>query len=797
MKHFSLIALILSLMLFPTTFKLLCQNGQNNEPFITLSYDLSDFTISSDNDGEVFVTSSKFAVAYDDIANKPALPILAVNICLPHGVAFNELSVSFKKSVIMQNVIMSHNTELMTTGNNQLNGVNSETDKTDVSEDNDVLKCVLTKSIGGYDVAFLTVLPFEYNEQTKELSFISQIELSAPLMSSLYNENTHIQANASDIEVLKNLVVNPEYVKIETPESDLINEKSTESASKLPIKPSVIEKRGYLLITSDSLKSSFSYLINWKTRKGLSTYVETVENIDKRYAEQNIYLKIKKCIYDYWMDKGVQYVLLGGDDDAIPAKKIHVAIMQADTIAEEDNIPSDLFYACLDTNNFDWDLNKNGIAGEVSDSVNFVQDVYISRLPVRTKQDVRNAIGKIVSYEQNPLKNGWQNTMLMGGCKLKNRYDMEQTGRWQSDAEIIGTKMKDHMSKYITDSIVFFFDTYADFAGNTDFAFNAPNLQYVLSNHQYHYVDVNTHGTICGWATKTDIYNSEFAQTLNSTQFKLITTIACETNAFDSDENITGPCLSEAFIRNPQSGVIAYYGCSRSGWLSEYSGIFSGVMGPSHYCDEYFYETLFSDNIQTKNYGKIVALAKNKTVAYCNNNMLYRWLHLGLNAIGDPETPIYTTTPLEFNGVSTKLEKGILTISIPGMQGYNVTIFKEDGSFRRTLYNCPSTVVTGGLPYLYDYILAANNNEFTICITKQNYKPYYATVLLDIYIQNQTINDNRYYMGNDIYIGEDVNDSEPTGPVIINSTIKLEAKKIVISDGTTFDATSDVLLNSK
>ena len=61
-----------------------------------------------------------------------------------------------------------------------------------------------------------------------------------------------------------------------------------------------------------------------------------------------------------------------------------------------------------------------------------------------------------------------------------------------------------------------------------------------------------------------------------------------------------------------------------------------------------------------------------------------------------------------------------------------------------------------------------------ICITKPGYVPYVATYQDTMYIQNETIDDNRIFIARQIIGGDSVTTSIPYGPVIIeNGKVKI------------------------
>ena len=79
----------------------------------------------------------------------------------------------------------------------------------------------------------------------------------------------------------------------------------------------------YIIITADSLKSSFQPLVHWITRKGIRATVVSVEDILAHYSGDPV-----SGIYDsagavrgFLIDnypQGLQWVLLGGDEEIVP-----------------------------------------------------------------------------------------------------------------------------------------------------------------------------------------------------------------------------------------------------------------------------------------------------------------------------------------------------------------------------------------------------------------------------------------------------------------------------------------------
>lgn len=171
-------------------------------------------------------------------------------------------------------------------------------------------------------------------------------------------------------------------------------------------------------------------------------------------------------------------------------------------------------------------------------------------------------------------------------------------------------------------------------------------------------MDIFTHGNQTCWnVEKMKKYNTDDASNLSNQGFTLITTIACYTNAFDSHSNGSNeedfsndPCLSEAFIRNPTSGVIGYLGASNKGIGSSQRDIKLGKYGPSFEYEKQFYNQLFSERKGFRNFAKIVSETKRKMASQITSSTsAYRWVHYCLNPIGDAEMPIYIYSPNKMN----------------------------------------------------------------------------------------------------------------------------------------------------
>ena len=304
-----------------------------------------------------------------------------------------------------------------------------------------------------------------------------------------------------------------------------------------------------------------------------------------------------------------------------------------------------------------------------------------------------------------------------------------------------------------------FYDTYTDISGDGNYIFNTNNFQNELEK-GYTFVDVMAHGTKNHWVLENnyEYYYYKASELLNS-GYSIIMTTACLTNAFDYHTSHLTPrhCLSQHFINNPQSGILAYWGTSRENWYfpQYFNSLEYGI----------FYDALTYSKIFTDKYhriGKATTAVKIENMSYAttsgSNYNLDRKIWMGLNLMGDPEMPIYLSKPEYFRNVNILFVNDSIYVDA-STRGLDICFINQ----------CDST----------DYYIARNiadsvaifsriNGVFDVCITKPGYVPY-TTTCNDIYLQNITQVGTKNYIADNAMIGSNVTNKVAQGPVVINS----------------------------
>ncbi len=169
----------------------------------------------------------------------------------------------------------------------------------------------------------------------------------------------------------------------------------------------------YLIITTKAL-AAFSGSNNIAAlradleRRGLSSEVLTVEEIETQGEGRDRAAKIRNRIREEYESSGVRYVLLAADGDGtsgvIPARRMWARLRAYTGTWKwvEENIPADLYYANLDG---DFDGNANGKWGEPTDGLNggdvdLLSEVVVGRMTVDTTAQLQASVAKTVAMSK-------------------------------------------------------------------------------------------------------------------------------------------------------------------------------------------------------------------------------------------------------------------------------------------------------------------------------------------------------------------------------------------------------------
>lgn len=205
-------------------------------------------------------------------------------------------------------------------------------------------------------------------------------------------------------------------------------------------------------------------------------------------------------------------------------------------------------------------------------------------------------------------------------------------------------------------------------------------------------------------------------------------------------------------------------------------------MGTSDSYTALFYQTLFSSFFTDKNFGKIVAETKAGKITQSLKYKTALWVQYGLNPIGDPEMPVFTTYPESFNGLVIQVNDDNISLNT-GVPGCKVCVM-SDYDLGETYYNVIRNVQS---TQIWDLPLSYN-----LCITKQNHIPKEYSVCN---IQDSLITTSAEYSYDCVRIGSIVSANHQSGEVVFKSgkTI-IEAPSVIIEGHTLIEEGAEVII---
>ena len=330
------------------------------------------------------IQNGKFSDSETVLANvgEPEISYLPLKILIPAG----EEPVSIKifqigKSEEIKNVELdfARNFYSLSAAAVNVTEKNMKIYGTDADFPKEDFRFLGTQFLCGYQIAVLNVFPYKYNPIRKILKWSDKIVIK---VETKLNSELAAQQN-------KNL---------------LINEKTRKNVSRLVINPASINNyskkyfsanRGLanpqnphqmIIITDSAREPFFQNFVAWKIAHGVDTAIFLKENIlaEPEYIGIDDQETIRNFIIDAYQswsqtDIPLEYVILGGDDEIIPARGMWAAVDSVFAPGYEYHIvetflPSDLYYSALDGN---WNANGNEYYGEPDDEPDLLPRIQV------------------------------------------------------------------------------------------------------------------------------------------------------------------------------------------------------------------------------------------------------------------------------------------------------------------------------------------------------------------------------------------------------------------------------------
>jgi len=264
-------------------------------------------------------------------------------------------------------------------------------------------------SFRGYTILVLRLYPVQYIPSEGTVTYYPELEITVETVPSGKTSSLFRDDPGDRHEVISR-VDNPEIIGSYPPDTPATRDKS--------------DNFQLMILTTRNLSFFFLPLEDFYDNAGITTEIFTLEDIGG-YGLDNI----RGFITEKYLQNHIEYLLIGGDDDIIPAYDMFAIAPDCPYGDVPDNtIPSDLFYACLDG---PYNADGDEYAGEPDDGADFgdidlMAEVYVARAPVGTPDEVARFINKTISYTTRP--GAYRDRILMAGEHLGFGEDMEYAG---------------------------------------------------------------------------------------------------------------------------------------------------------------------------------------------------------------------------------------------------------------------------------------------------------------------------------------------------------------------------------
>jgi hypothetical protein len=557
----------------------------------------------------------------DDLVGAPLLPVKTCRLFIPANerVVATEIGYGTLKTIEGSYVIQHATTPrpLSHKGPFTVDPPRPDIYERNASFPSSVHKTRKPQFLRGEQIILVDVMPVIYNPLQGQLKYYEELEVRIktekrkkpdwvmPFRNSPQDRKRILRTIENDVDFLK---THPGPEQEETADTSSMGEASSPTG----------DSRQYVVITTTNLVGAFQALTDHRALPlggGYTTYIEDVANIEANYPGIDLAEKMRNFIKGMYINHETQYVVLGGDCDGppgeqvIPTRGCYAAVGSY----TDDNIPSDLYFGCLDGT---WNGDGDDVWGESDDGegggdIDWESEVYVGRIPADNDSEAINQINKIIAFEttEHPDR-----TLLVG-----EQLDSDPT--WGGDRmdwiySHMGTTPKTEL--YDRDW--------------ENHSWPKSQLLSHINSNAHHWINHLGHSSV---TYNMKLSNSDVGNMSNN-KYLLVYTQGCYSGSIDSRYSSGSyggtDCFGESITNTyDDRGAFAYVGNSRYGWYNP--GTY--VEGASNLVHKEFVETVFTDNITKLGEANQVS----KTDLDLGSGT-YRWIAFQTNLLGCPATDL-------------------------------------------------------------------------------------------------------------------------------------------------------------
>jgi len=450
-----------------------------------------------------------------------------------------------------------------------------------------------THAFRGYDILILRLQPVQYIPATGELSYYRKLTVKVNTAPAGRAGALYRALEKDRIEVLGK-VDNPRIA-----ESYVTNGRSGGKGFDM------------LILTTTALAPSFQPLKDYHDAHGIATEIQTTADVGS-----NDPVDVRDYIRERYLNDGIEYVIIGGDDDVIPAKDLYVD--------GESTMPGDIFFACLDGS---WNWDGDSRWGEPNDGegggdVDLVAEVYVGRACAGNTTEADRFVNKTLWYLTD--QHTTPANVLLVGEYLGFGGVAEYAGNYL-DELIDGSSAHGYTTVGIpTDRYTV--DTLYERDGSWSMWDLLDRLDAGI-----HILNHLGHGSP-DYAMKLD--NGDILNYVENEDLCFVYSQTCLAGHFDGTD-----CWAEHMNIKIDEGAYAVVMNARYGY-----GTYNSTDGPSQRFDREFWDAVFNQDEGLPEVGKANQDSKEDNI-YRINESCMRWCCYELNLFGDPTVPFMGAVP--------------------------------------------------------------------------------------------------------------------------------------------------------
>lgn len=696
------------------------------------SYGQFQATVSTQLNQMVFDTIySPDSVAFNSVSfsdnyftneeGKPRVPIKYVRYVLPENVGITGINVTSGNSTIINESYYLYPAQKEVPM--YIDPVFSEPDR-DAYSSNSPYPGIFAEIVGdcyyqGYHVVTVRVCPVQYTPGELTLEYYPNITISIS-----YNTISFTNTGAQSLRrfnviksIIQSMVANPDDVNnYNGGVAQVVDNGNPEENKSMPLYTGPVPD--YIIITSrdadnGGLNTQFERLAEWKKKKGIPVLMAYTEEIAGNYQGVDLQEKIRNYLKEMRLMWGSGlYVLLGGDINIIPARKgtkdngIHITDMYY----------SDVWKASI--TNYNWNPNGDDKFGYTTSSdgetgIDLSADNIIGRAPVENAIEAQIFVDKVIGYEHltNVTSHDYVNNVLLIGAHQFNYNDF--TGQMYGTSiynMFLPTIIKNHTWRIFDD-----YTTSTSYPGDEELTNvgvinnlnNNGNAPYGYQHIITHYDHGNPYTIGTSDRRKGQVITGlDMSSLTNLNYYQIMLTLACQPNDFSKD------CFGEDYMNNPNGGAVAFIGNTGFGHTDLYEGYS-------------FFKSVYNyNNLSPYGYtlGNAFSAARDAQTGFARKH---------LTLLGDPEMPIWTTTPSTMSLVSQSFSNNQVNVTVSGLTtGVMVTIciWKENEVFAFETIEATGSQVSA----VFNNVNPNTNGDIKVTATAHNYLPLESTISVSI-----------------------------------------------------------------